>query len=319
MDAVANSSFSADWKDRLPAVRGKLRFDASLAPTNWFQVGGPADVLFRPADVEDLAHFIAQAPADVPRTVLGVGSNIIVRDGGLAGIVIRLGAGFTTHAVHGNGVLEVGAGLLCPQAAQLACDAGIGGLEFLSGIPGGIGGALTMNAGAYGREVKDALIKAQVVTDKGEVREVDPAMFNYTYRHSDLPTGWIFTRAWFQGQAGADAAAIAENMRSINAARAETQPIRSRTGGSTFKNPEGYKAWKLVDEAGCRGLQIGDAQMSELHCNFMINLGNATAQDLENLGEEVRKRVRAHSGVELEWEIKRIGRTAEEYEKEQGE
>lgn len=298
-----------DLLSRLPAVRGKLRADADLAKTNWFRVGGAAEVLFRPADEEDLAAFIRAKPADVAVTVLGVGSNLIIRDGGLDGVVIRLGGAFVDMQVEGN-LLHCGAGALDLNVAQLAQQHGLGGLEFLSGIPGTIGGALRMNAGAYGREIKDVLVSARALDAYGVMHTLTPDDMNFAYRRAHgVPEGWIFTGCTLRGELG-DADAIASEMARIAEARGATQPIKSRTGGSTFKNPEGHKAWELVDAAGCRGLTIGGAQMSELHCNFMINTGNATARDLEALGEEVRRRVLAQSGVELEWEIRRIGKEA---------
>lgn len=298
-----------DLLTRLPAVRGKLRAGAELAKTNWFRVGGEAEVLFRPADESDLAYFLKEKPADVPVTVLGVGSNLIVRDGGLDGVVIRLGGVFVDMRVEGD-LLHCGAGALDLNVAQLAQEHGLAGLEFLSGIPGTIGGALRMNAGAYGREIQDVLVSARAMDEDGRIHTLSPQDMQFSYRRSyGVPEGWIFLGCTLRGQAG-DKAAIAAEMQRIADARGETQPIKSRTGGSTFKNPEGHKAWQLVDAAGCRGLTIGGAQMSELHCNFMLNTGNATAKDLESLGEEVRKRVHAHSGVELEWEIRRIGKEA---------
>ena len=327
----------------LPEVRGKYRQQADLSKTNWFGVGGVADVLFKPADVTDLQHFMQHRPAHVPVTVIGVGSNLIIRDGGIEGVVIRLGRGFTdcellegaaetaelesqsprTDPHHSDQVVggeAVGFGAQSPQlyikagaacmdlhVAQIACDAAITGLEFLSGIPGTIGGALAMNAGAYGAEIRDVLVDVDVVTDKGELLTLPPAFFNYSYRHAELPEGWIFVGCTLRGTPG-DPAQIAARMRQIQEEREASQPIRSRTGGSTFRNPQGHKAWQLVDEAGCRGLRVGDAEMSQKHCNFIINHGNASAADLEQLGDEVRARVKAHSGVELTWEIKRIGR-----------
>lgn len=289
----------------LPQVRGTYRFDAPLSKTNWFGVGGPADVLFKPEDAADLAHFIKNKPADLPVTVIGVGSNLIVRDGGIRGVVIRLGRVFNEAALEGE-VMVAGAAMLDLNLARVAASHGRAGLEFMSGIPGTVGGALAMNAGAYGREVKDVLIKAEAVTREGEVIELGLADMAYSYRHYGGPKGLIFTRAWFATTLD-EPAAIEARIAEIQGKREATQPIRERTGGSTFANPEGHKAWQLIDAAGCRGLTIGGAQMSELHCNFMINTGNATAKDLETLGEEVRARVLAHSGVELRWEIKRIG------------
>ena len=291
--------------DRLPKVRGKLREGAQLAKVTWFQVGGPADVMFRPADEADLADFLQGKPDDMPVTVIGVGSNLLVRDGGIRGVVIRLGRPFT-DAVIKDGDLHVGAGALDLNVAQVAQQAGIAGLEFLSGIPGTIGGALRMNAGAYGSEIKDVLISATAIDSKGIKHTVTPDEMGMSYRHCDLPEDWIFTSAILRGTAG-DPDEIAKRMDEIQQARAGSQPIKSRTGGSTFANPVPDRAWEVIDAAGCRGLSIGGAQMSEQHCNFMINTGNATALDLEQLGDEVRKRVKEHSGVELRWEIRRIG------------
>lgn len=290
---------------RLPVTRGRLRADADLGKATWFQTGGAAEVLFRPDDVDDLSLFLKAVPADVPVTILGVGSNLLVRDGGLEGVVIRLGRGFTTCYSRGD-ALVVGAGCLNATATVIAQQYGIGGLEFLSGIPGTIGGALAMNAGAYGAETCDVLLEAEAVDPQGNVHVLKPERLGYSYRHCNLPEGWIFTQAILQGKAES-AAKIAARMETIAKERSLTQPVRSRTGGSTFKNPAGHKAWKLIDEAGCRGLRVGGAQMSELHCNFMINTGEATSHDLETLGERVRERVHATSGIMLEWEIKRIG------------
>lgn len=291
--------------DRLPKVRGKLREGAQLSKVTWFQVGGPADVMFRPADEADLADFLKAKPDDLPVTVIGVGSNLLVRDGGIRGVVIRLGRPFTTAEIR-DGELHVGAGALDLNVAQIAQQAGLAGLEFLSGIPGTIGGALRMNAGAYGAEIKDVLISATAIDGKGNRHTVTPGDMNMSYRHCDLPEDWIFTSARLRGTPG-DPQEIAKRMDDIQEARAGSQPIKSRTGGSTFANPLPDRAWEVIDAAGCRGLTIGGAQMSEQHCNFMINLGNATALDLEELGEEVRKRVKKHSGIDLRWEIRRIG------------
>lgn len=289
----------------LPQIRGQYRFDAPLSKTNWFGVGGNADVLFKPEDTADLAHFIKHKPTDLPVTLIGVGSNLIVRDGGIRGAVIRLGRFFNEATLEGD-VMVAGAAMLDLNLARVAASHGRAGLEFMSGIPGTVGGALAMNAGAYGREVKDVLIKAEAVTRGGEVVELSGVDMKYSYRHYGGPEGLIFTRAWFATTADAPAA-IEARIVDIQSKREATQPIRERTGGSTFANPEGHKAWQLIDAAGCRGLMIGGAQMSELHCNFMINTGTATAKDLETLGDEVRARVKAHSGVDLHWEIKRIG------------
>lgn len=300
---------SPELLSRLPAVRGKLRAGAELARTNWFGVGGQAEVLFRPADEADLAAFLQAKPADVALTVLGVGSNLILRDGGLDGVVVKLGGAFVECRAEGE-LVHCGAGALDVNVAQLAQQHGLAGLEFLSGIPGTVGGALRMNAGAYGREMKDVLAEARAIDPQGRLHVFSPAQMDFSYRRCNgVPEGWIFTGCTLRAQAG-DPAAIAAEMARIAEARGSTQPVKSRTGGSTFKNPEGRKAWQLVDEAGCRGLKIGGAQVSELHCNFLINTGDATAKDLEQLGEEVRRRVKEKSGVTLEWEIKRIGKEA---------
>lgn len=294
--------------DRLPAVRGRYSENVALAPITWFRVGGPAELVFRPADAEDLAVFLAAKPAEVPVTVLGVGSNLLVRDGGVPGVVIRLGRGFAAITPDGEQVLA-GAGALDLNVAVVARDAGLAGLEFLSGIPGTIGGALRMNAGAYGTEIADVLIEAQAVAGDGTVHRVPASDLHMTYRHSGAPADWIFTGAVLRGQPDAPLA-IARRMEEIRTARETSQPIRARTGGSTFANPEGAKAWQLIDRAGCRGLKRGGAMVSEQHCNFLINTGSATAADLEGLGEEVRRRVLETSGVALRWEIHRIGVSA---------
>jgi UDP-N-acetylmuramate dehydrogenase len=294
-----------DLKEKLPKLRGRLLPNEPLAPLTWFRVGGPAQVLFMPEDEADLAYVLSELPSDVPVTVVGLGSNLIVRDGGVPGVVIRLGRGFSDIKVEGE---RIRAGTAVPdvRVARAAQEAGLAGLAFLRGIPGAIGGALRMNGGAYGRETKDALIEARGVDRSGKVRVFANGDMHYTYRHCGAPDDVIFTEALFQGTAG-DPVAIAAEMDKITESREATQPIKSRTGGSTFKNPPGHKAWQLVDAAGCRGLVVGDAQVSELHCNFLINRGNATAVDIETLGETVRTRVEETSGVELEWEIKRIG------------
>jgi UDP-N-acetylmuramate dehydrogenase len=291
--------------DRLPAVRGRLSADTPLAATTWFRVGGPAEVLFRPADEEDLAQFLASCPVDVPVTVIGVASNLLVRDGGVPGVVIRLGRGFAEVTAEGTRV-AAGAGALDLNVALAARDAGIGGLEFLSGIPGTVGGALRMNAGAYGRETADVLVEATALDRKGGRHRLTPADLGFGYRHCGIPSDWIFTGAVFAGEP-AEPAAVAARIDDIARARAESQPVRARTGGSTFANPAGHKAWELIDRAGCRGLAIGGAQVSEKHCNFLINAGEASAADLEALGEEVRRRVLDASGIALDWEIRRIG------------
>lgn len=293
--------------DRLPKPRGRLTADAPLGAQTWFRTGGPAEVLFRPADATDLSEFLAALPADVPVTVLGVGSNLLVRDGGIKGVVIRLMRGFTGISVEGSQVLA-GAGALDLNVALTARDHALAGLEFLSGIPGTIGGAFPTNAGAYGGELAEVLVSAEIVDRSGAIRTVMPPELGLSYRHSTAPADWIFTSARLQGVPG-DQLAIARRIAEIEAARAETQP-RSRTGGSTFANPPNLKAWELIDRSGCRGLRIGDAQVSEKHCNFLINLGAATAADIESLGEEVRSRVFKRSDVLLQWEIRRIGETA---------
>lgn len=294
---------------RLPAVRGRLSADAPLADITWFRVGGPAEVMFRPADRDDLVAFLRGKPKDVPVTVLGVGSNTLVRDGGVPGVVIRLGRGFVEIAATGDEV-EAGAGALDVNVATVAQQVGVAGLEFLRGIPGTIGGGLRMNAGAYGTEFKDVLLWAEALDEEGNLHRLSPAEMKFGYRHCGIPETWTFLAARLKGRVG-DPVAIKARMDEIQAAREVSQPIRSRTGGSTFANPEGHKAWQLVDAAGCRGLVVGDAQVSEQHCNFLINRGNATAADLETLGETVRKRVKAQSGIELRWEIKRIGKGRE--------
>ncbi|PWC33732.1 UDP-N-acetylenolpyruvoylglucosamine reductase [Azospirillum sp. TSO35-2] len=296
--------------ERMPPVRGRLTADAALAPVTWFRVGGPAEVMFRPADADDLADFLAALPAEVPVTVIGVASNLLVRDGGVPGVTIRLGRGFTDIVADGM-TLTVGAAALDLNVAMVARDAGIAGLEFLSGIPGTVGGALRMNGGAYGRELADVLVSASAVARDGRRLAFSHAGMGFTYRHSAAPEDCIFTGAVLRGEPG-NPLEIARRMAEISDKRADSQPVRSRTGGSTFKNPApelsgGHKAWELIDKAGCRGLSIGDAQVSDKHCNFLINNGNASAAELEALGEEVRRRVFAASGVTLEWEIKRIG------------
>lgn len=296
--------------ERLPRVRGELVANAPLAPFTWFRVGGPAEVLFRPADADDLAAFLAGTPTDVPVTVIGVGSNLLVRDGGVAGVVIRLGGkGFSHIEALGGHRLRAGTAALDVAVARAAQEAGIAGLEFYRGIPGSIGGALRMNGGAYGRETKDVLVEAVAIDRQGRRHVLSNADMGYSYRHCGAPEDLIFVEAIFQGEAG-DKAEIQRRMDEITAKREESQPIRMRTGGSTFKNPEGHKSWQLIDAAGCRGLVRGGAQVSELHCNFLINTGAASAADLEGLGEEVRARVKAKSGVVLEWEIRRIGEPA---------
>ena len=289
----------------IPALRGRLLPNEPLAPLTWFRVGGPAQVLFMPEDEGDLANLLAYLSDDIPVTVVGLGSNLIVRDGGVPGVVIRLGRGFSDVTVEGT---RIRAGTAMPdvRVARAAQEASLAGLAFLRGIPGAIGGALRMNGGAYGRETKDVLIEARGVDRRGNVRVFTNADMHYSYRHCGAPDDIIFTEALFAGTPG-DPAAIAAEMDKITQSREATQPIKSRTGGSTFKNPPGKKAWQLIDAAGCRGLAVGDAKVSEMHCNFLINEGNATGADIEKLGETVRARVKETSGVELDWEIKRLG------------
>jgi UDP-N-acetylmuramate dehydrogenase len=294
-----------ELKARMPKLRGRLLPNEPLAPLTWFRVGGPAQVLFMPESEDDLAYFLGYLRAEIPVTVVGLGSNLIVRDGGVAGVVIRLGRGFNEITVDGTRV-HAGAAVPDVKVARAAQDAEIAGLAFYRGVPGAIGGALRMNAGAYGRETKDVLVYANAVTRGGDLVTFTNAEMGFTYRHSGISDDHIFTSALFQGERG-ERAIIAAEMEKITEAREATQPIKSRTGGSTFKNPPGKKAWELIDAAGCRGLKVGDAQVSELHCNFLINCGNATASDIETLGETVRTRVKENSGIDLDWEIKRIG------------
>ena len=296
---------TTELKSKMPQLRGRLMANQPLAELTWFRVGGPAQVLFMPEDESDLAYFLGALPAEIPVTVVGLGSNLIVRDGGVPGVVVRLGRGFNEIAVDGN---RIRSGTAVPdvKVARAAQEAGLAGLAFLRGIPGAIGGALRMNGGAYKGETKDVLVEARAVDRQGAIHTLKNADMRYSYRHCGAPEDYIFTQATFQGTPG-DRAAIAAEMDTITESREATQPIKSRTGGSTFKNPPGQKAWQLIDAAGCRGLIVGGAQVSELHCNFLINLGNATAADIEMLGETVRRRVKESAGVDLEWEIKRIG------------
>jgi UDP-N-acetylmuramate dehydrogenase len=296
----------ADLKAAMPELRGRLMGNQPLAELTWFRVGGPAQALLMPDDEADLAYFLAHLADDIPITVIGLGSNLIVRDGGVPGVVIRLGRGFNAVTIEPGARVRAGAAVPDVKVARTAQEAGISGLAFLRGIPGAIGGALRMNGGAYGRETKDALVEARGIDRRGRIRLLALADMHYAYRHCGAPDDIIFTQALFQGAPG-DASAIAAEMDEITESREATQPVKSRTGGSTFKNPVGQKAWQLIDAAGCRGLKVGDAQVSILHCNFLINLGNASAVDIESLGETVRSRVKESSGVDLEWEIKRIG------------
>jgi UDP-N-acetylmuramate dehydrogenase len=296
---------TADLRALMPDLRGRLIAAQPLDELTWFRVGGPAQAFFMPESEDDLAYFLRQLPAEIPVMAMGAGSNLIVRDKGVPGVVIRLGRGFNAVRVDGERVIA-GTGVPDVKVARAAQDAGLAGLAFYRGIPGSIGGALRMNAGAYGRETRDALIEARALDRAGKVHVLSNADMGYTYRHSDVPGDFIFTQATYAGTSG-DRAAIAAEMETITSSREATQPVKSRTGGSTFKNPPGGKAWQLIDVAGCRGLSIGDAQVSELHCNFLINRGSATAGDIEGLGEAVRARVKETSGVALEWEIKRVG------------
>ncbi|MCP5384358.1 MAG: UDP-N-acetylmuramate dehydrogenase [Sphingomonadaceae bacterium] len=288
-------------------LRGKLTANAPLAKLVWFKTGGNADWLFEPADMDDLALFLERLEGNLPIMALGLGSNMIVRDGGVPGVVIRLGKAFAKVENKGDCVLECGGGASGILVSSTARDAGIAGLEFLRGIPGTVGGFVRMNGGAYGREVSDVLIDCDVILPTGEFITLPAVDLQYTYRHSVLPEGAVVVSARFKGTPG-DPAEIGTEMDRIAQAREESQPLRTKTGGSTFKNPEGHKAWQLVDAAGCRGLTMGGAQVSEKHTNFLINTGDATSADIEGLGEEVKRRVYANSGIQLEWEIQRVGR-----------
>jgi UDP-N-acetylmuramate dehydrogenase len=294
-------------KELMPELRGKLSANEPLAPYTWFRVGGPAQLFFMPADEADLAYFLANLPREIPVTVIGLGSNLIVRDGGVMGVVVRLSAkGFGDVTAEPDCRLRVGAAVPDLRAARAAAEAGIDGLAFYRGIPGAIGGALRMNAGAHGGETKDCLVEARGVDRAGNICVFSNADMGYSYRHCSAPEDVIFTQALYQGRPG-EPSKILEEMDRITKSREASQPIKEKTGGSTFKNPDGHKAWQLIDAAGCRGLIVGDAQVSEMHCNFLINRGRATAADIESLGETVRRRVKETSGVDLHWEIKRIG------------
>lgn len=296
-------------KSAMPDFRGRLLANESLAPLTWFRVGGPAQVLFTPADEDDLAYFLSRLPDEIPVYTVGVGSNLIVRDGGVAGVVIRLSPrGFGETKAEGDTV-RAGTAALDKRVAEAAAAANIGGLEFYFGIPGSIGGALRMNAGANGGETKDVLVAANGVTRKGEKVSLSNADMKFVYRNSGIDTSIIFTSALYRGRV-TDAESIRTRMSEVQNHRETAQPIREKTGGSTFKNPPGHSAWKLIDAAGMRGFRVGGAQVSEMHCNFLINTGAASGHDIETLGETVRARVKAHSGVELQWEIKRIGNEA---------
>jgi UDP-N-acetylmuramate dehydrogenase len=298
--------------DLLPQVEGTYEADVPMANLTWFRVGGPAEVLFKPANEDDLVHFLQNKPDDLSVCVIGVGSNLLVRDGGISGVVIKLSKGFSGYRMDGD-VLHAGAATPDMKIALSMQEEGIAGLEFLRGVPGTLGGAVRMNAGAYESEIKDVFVACFAIDMDGERHLFGPDDVEFSYRHSDIPEGWIVTRIALQGRAD-DPTAIGARMSDIADAREGSQPTRSRTGGSTFKNPDVRKAWELIDEAGCRGLKVGDAQVSEQHCNFLINLGDATATDLENLGNEVRRRVRQTSGIDLEWEIRIVGEPVPERE-----
>ncbi len=297
---------SPSIRERAPGLRGRLTPNAPLSDITWFRVGGPAQVLFTPADEADLALFLAALPPEIPVFAMGLGSNLLVRDGGAPGAVIRLGRGFSDIAIEEGNRIRAGTAVPDVKVARAAAEAGISGLAFYRGIPGSIGGALRMNAGAHGRETKDVLAEARAVDRQGQIHTRDLAGLAMTYRHCGAPKDWIFTEALFQGAPG-DPEEIGRQMEEVAAYRERVQPIRERTGGSTFKNPPGHSAWKLIDGAGCRGLRIGGAKVSDMHCNFLINGGDASGEDVERLGETVRARVKANSGVTLEWEIIRLG------------
>lgn len=290
----------------LPTVMGQYLEGADLSNMVWFRTGGPAEVLFRPKNLEDLKAFLKASPSDLPITLVGVGSNLLVRDKGVEGVVIKLGKPFSDIAIKED-LVTAGAGAMDVSVAFAAAEASLEGLEFLRGIPGTIGGALRMNAGAYGTEVADVLVSARAIDREGSVHTLSADEMGFSYRKTTVPRDWILLSATFRGTPG-DQAKIQEKMDAIQKAREETQPMRVRTGGSTFKNPVGKKAWQLIEEAGCRGLKIGGAMVSEKHCNFLINTGSATSNDLEALGEEVRKRVKEKTGIALQWEIQRVGK-----------
>jgi UDP-N-acetylmuramate dehydrogenase len=294
--------------DRLPSVRGTYREKANLSKTTWFGVGGDAEVLFRPFDLQDLSYFIKNKPTSIPVTILGVGSNLLVRDNGIEGVVIKLGKEFTSFEILENNKVAIGAAYLNYNVANLTKNYELSGLEFLVGIPGSIGGSLAMNAGAYGKEISGVLEIAEVIDPEGNIHHLSPREINFFYRGNSLPEGWIFTKGIFNLTKG-DKEQIEETLQDIIEKRLASQPIKTKTSGSTFMNPVGKKAWQLIDEAGCRGLKRGGAEVSEMHCNFLINNGNATAKDLEELGEIVRQKVFEKSGIKLEWEIKRVGKS----------
>ncbi len=294
------------FKAALPELKGRLKANALMSEITWFRVGGPAQLLYMPADEADLAYFMKHKPLDLPITVIGLGSNLLVRDGGIPGIVIRLGRGFNQIEALDNHRIRVGAGVPDMKLARAAAEHGVAGLSFYRGIPGSIGGALRMNAGAHGGETRDFLVEARAVDFEGNVHVFSADEMGHTYRNCALPKHYIFTEATFAGRAGDPEEIQAENAEVV-AYREEKQPVKDRTGGSTFKNPPGHSSWKLIDEAGLRGFKVGGARVSQKHCNFLINEGDATGSDLETLGETIRKRVLENSGIQLEWEIKRLG------------
>jgi len=312
-DKLPGAALLASLAGRLAGFRGALQVDAPLAPVVWFRAGGSADILALPADADDLAFLMRALPDEVAVTVIGLGSNLLVRDGGVAGVVVRLSAkGFGQVTIEDGNRIRAGASLADRRLAAHALEAGLGGFAFYHGIPGGLGGALRMNAGANDVETRERVLEVTAIDRKGERHILSNAAMGYSYRHSEAPADLIFVEAVFQGEA-ADREAIRAQMDAVQSHRETAQPIKSRTGGSTFKNPEGAKAWQLIDQAGCRGLTVGGAQVSQMHCNFLINTGNATGHDLETLGETVRARVLETSGVRLDWEIKRIGRFIKNY------
>ena len=303
---MAFSDMTSDLTAKLPALKGRLAANAPLSDITWFRVGGPAQLLFTPADEADLSYFLKNLPADMQVTVIGLGSNLLVRDGGIPGVVIRLGRGFGGISIEDNHRLRAGSAVPDVKVARAAADAGIAGLSFYRGIPGCVGGALRMNGGAHGRETCDVLVEARAVDRTGNILTLGVADMKYGYRQCGAPADLIFTEALFQGEAG-DRAEIMAEMEDIADYREQAQPVKARTGGSTFKNPPGHSAWKLIEAAGLRGFRVGGAKVSEKHCNFLINEGDATGADLEELGETIRRRVKDTSGIELEWEIRRLG------------
>jgi UDP-N-acetylmuramate dehydrogenase len=303
---VAFPDITADLKARMPELRGRLAANQDMAPLTWFRVGGPAQVLFTPTDEDDLAYFLAKLPEQISVYPVGLGSNLIVRDGGIPGVVVRLSPRAFGEVIARDDTVRAGAIALDKRVAEVAAAANISGLEFLFGIPGSVGGALRMNGGANGGETKDVLVEARGVTRQGERKTFSNADMKFVYRNSGVEEGIIFTSALFRGRI-AEPQAIRERMHEVQQHREAAQPIREKTGGSTFKNPPGHSAWKLIDAAGCRGLSFGGAQVSTMHCNFLINTGNASGHDIEALGETIRARVQANCGIELQWEIKRIG------------